>query len=63
MGVLHFVIVCVCVCSVCALCLLSDDDPAVFGEKVVLREHGFSVHYFCLVSFCSHPGETAACTF
>ncbi|CAF89650.1 unnamed protein product [Tetraodon nigroviridis] len=33
---------------VCALCLLGDDDPAVFGEKVVLRDHGFSIHYFCL---------------
>lgn len=49
--------VCVCICPVCALCRLSDDDPAVFGEKVVLREHGFSIHYFCLVSFCLYPGE------
>lgn len=38
-----------CVCPVCALCRLSDDDPAMFGEKVMLREHGFSVHYLCLV--------------
>uniref|UniRef100_H3CA88 G2/M-phase specific E3 ubiquitin protein ligase n=1 Tax=Tetraodon nigroviridis TaxID=99883 RepID=H3CA88_TETNG len=36
----------------CALCLLGDDDPAVFGEKVVLRDHGFSIHYFCLLMSC-----------
>lgn len=33
----------------CALCRLSDDDPAMFGEKVTLKEHKFSVHYLCLV--------------
>lgn len=37
-------------CAGCALCRLSDDDPAMFGEKVTLKEHKLSVHYFCLVS-------------
>ncbi|XP_068593332.1 G2/M phase-specific E3 ubiquitin-protein ligase [Cebidichthys violaceus] len=36
----------------CALCRLSDDDPAVFGEKVTLKEHKLSVHYFCLLTSC-----------
>lgn len=43
---------CVCVCPGCALCRLSDDDPAMFGEKVSLKEHKLSVHYFCLVRMC-----------
>nr|XP_020442046.1 G2/M phase-specific E3 ubiquitin-protein ligase isoform X1 [Monopterus albus]XP_020442047.1 G2/M phase-specific E3 ubiquitin-protein ligase isoform X1 [Monopterus albus]XP_020442048.1 G2/M phase-specific E3 ubiquitin-protein ligase isoform X1 [Monopterus albus] len=34
----------------CALCRLSDDDPAMLGEKVTLKEHKFSVHYFCLLT-------------
>ncbi|XP_027891548.1 G2/M phase-specific E3 ubiquitin-protein ligase isoform X1 [Xiphophorus couchianus] len=34
----------------CALCKCSDDDPALFGEKVKLEEHNFSVHYFCLLT-------------
>lgn len=42
-----------CVFSGCALCRLNDDDPAMFGEKVTLREHKFSVHYLCLVCLCS----------
>ncbi|XP_074548313.1 G2/M phase-specific E3 ubiquitin-protein ligase [Halichoeres trimaculatus] len=36
----------------CALCKLSDDDPAMFGEKVTLKEHKLSVHYFCLLTSC-----------
>ncbi|XP_069573817.1 G2/M phase-specific E3 ubiquitin-protein ligase [Brachyistius frenatus] len=36
----------------CALCRSSDDDPAMFGEKVTLKEHKLSVHYFCLLSSC-----------
>ncbi|XP_029316474.1 G2/M phase-specific E3 ubiquitin-protein ligase [Cottoperca gobio] len=34
----------------CALCRLSDDDPAMFGEKVTIKEHKLSVHYFCLLT-------------
>ncbi|XP_036006739.1 G2/M phase-specific E3 ubiquitin-protein ligase [Fundulus heteroclitus] len=34
----------------CALCRCSDDDPVTFGEKVKLKEHKFSVHYFCLLT-------------
>uniref|UniRef100_A0AAX7TXN6 PHD-type domain-containing protein n=1 Tax=Astatotilapia calliptera TaxID=8154 RepID=A0AAX7TXN6_ASTCA len=30
----------------------SDDDPAMFGEKVTLKEHKLSVHYFCLLTSC-----------
>uniref|UniRef100_A0A4W6DIW6 G2/M-phase specific E3 ubiquitin protein ligase n=1 Tax=Lates calcarifer TaxID=8187 RepID=A0A4W6DIW6_LATCA len=29
-----------------------DDDPAMFGEKVTLKEHKLSVHYFCLLTSC-----------
>ncbi|KAM9341595.1 G2/M phase-specific E3 ubiquitin-protein ligase [Symphorus nematophorus] len=36
----------------CCLCRLSDDDPAMFGEKVQLKEHKLSVHYFCLLTSC-----------
>ncbi|KAM7403780.1 hypothetical protein PAMA_004287 [Pampus argenteus] len=36
----------------CALCRLSDDDPAMFGEKVTLKQHKLSVHYFCLLTSC-----------
>ncbi|KAM9356108.1 G2/M phase-specific E3 ubiquitin-protein ligase [Pholidichthys leucotaenia] len=36
----------------CALCKLSDDDPAIFGEKITLKEHKLSVHYFCLLTSC-----------
>ncbi|KAM9708988.1 G2/M phase-specific E3 ubiquitin-protein ligase [Menidia menidia] len=36
----------------CALCRLSDDDPAIYGEKVTLKEHKLSVHYFCLLTSC-----------
>ncbi|CAJ1074868.1 G2/M phase-specific E3 ubiquitin-protein ligase [Xyrichtys novacula] len=36
----------------CALCGLRDDDPAMFGEKVTLKEHKLSVHYFCLLTSC-----------
>lgn len=43
----------VCTCPGCVLCRLSDDDPAMFGEKVTLKEHKLSVHYFCLVSLCA----------
>ncbi|XP_068456995.1 G2/M phase-specific E3 ubiquitin-protein ligase isoform X2 [Clinocottus analis] len=36
----------------CALCRLSEDDPALFGEKITLKEHKMSVHYFCLLMSC-----------
>ncbi|XP_047200795.1 G2/M phase-specific E3 ubiquitin-protein ligase isoform X4 [Girardinichthys multiradiatus] len=36
----------------CVLCRCSDDDPAMFGEKVTVKEHKFSVHYFCLLTSC-----------
>ncbi|XP_061599505.1 G2/M phase-specific E3 ubiquitin-protein ligase [Cololabis saira] len=36
----------------CALCRLSDDDPVIFGDKVSLKEHKISVHYFCLLTSC-----------
>lgn len=36
----------------CVLCRFSDDDPALFGEKVTLKEHKLSVHYFCLLTSC-----------
>ncbi|XP_065822271.1 G2/M phase-specific E3 ubiquitin-protein ligase [Labrus bergylta] len=36
----------------CALCRCSDNDPAMFGEKVVLKEHNLCVHYFCLLTSC-----------
>ncbi|XP_037550720.1 G2/M phase-specific E3 ubiquitin-protein ligase [Nematolebias whitei] len=36
----------------CALCRFSDDDPALFGEMVKLKEHKMSVHYFCLLTSC-----------
>ncbi|XP_041827269.1 G2/M phase-specific E3 ubiquitin-protein ligase [Melanotaenia boesemani] len=36
----------------CALCRFSDDDPAMYGEKVTLKEHKLSVHYFCLLTSC-----------
>uniref|UniRef100_A0AAX7UPB2 PHD-type domain-containing protein n=1 Tax=Astatotilapia calliptera TaxID=8154 RepID=A0AAX7UPB2_ASTCA len=41
-----------CVSAGCALCRCSDDDPAMFGEKVTLKEHKLSVHYFCLLTSC-----------
>ncbi|KAI3367481.1 hypothetical protein L3Q82_026203, partial [Scortum barcoo] len=44
--------VCVCVCPGCALCRLCDDDPAMLGEKVTLKEHKLSVHYLCLLTSC-----------
>ncbi|KAM3593985.1 uncharacterized protein V6R79_000255 [Siganus canaliculatus] len=36
----------------CALCRLSDDDPALFGEKVSIKEQKLCVHYFCLLTSC-----------
>ncbi|XP_076022181.1 G2/M phase-specific E3 ubiquitin-protein ligase [Genypterus blacodes] len=36
----------------CVLCRLSDNDPALFGEKVTVKEHRLSVHYFCLLTSC-----------
>ncbi|XP_040915885.1 G2/M phase-specific E3 ubiquitin-protein ligase [Toxotes jaculatrix] len=36
----------------CVLCRLNDDDPAMFGEKITLKEHKLSVHYFCLLTSC-----------
>ncbi|KAM4625242.1 G2/M phase-specific E3 ubiquitin-protein ligase [Polymixia lowei] len=34
----------------CALCGLSDTDPDQFGEKVTLKQHNLTVHYFCLLT-------------
>ncbi|XP_075883846.1 G2/M phase-specific E3 ubiquitin-protein ligase [Nelusetta ayraudi] len=34
----------------CALCRSSADDPAMFGEKVAIKDHRMSVHYFCLLT-------------
>ncbi|XP_054652669.1 G2/M phase-specific E3 ubiquitin-protein ligase [Dunckerocampus dactyliophorus] len=36
----------------CVLCRTSDDDPALFGEKITVQEHNISVHYFCLLTSC-----------
>ncbi|XP_028994917.1 G2/M phase-specific E3 ubiquitin-protein ligase [Betta splendens] len=36
----------------CALCRLSEDDPAMFGEKITVKEHKLSVHYLCLLTSC-----------
>ncbi|XP_029972907.1 G2/M phase-specific E3 ubiquitin-protein ligase [Salarias fasciatus] len=36
----------------CALCSCSDDDPALFGEKIRVEEHNLFVHYFCLLTSC-----------
>lgn len=36
----------------CALCRCSDDDPALFGEKVKIEQLKMSVHYFCLLTSC-----------
>ncbi|XP_060938200.1 G2/M phase-specific E3 ubiquitin-protein ligase [Limanda limanda] len=36
----------------CVLCRLSDDDPAMFGEKVTVKEPKLTVHYFCLLTSC-----------
>ncbi|KAG7510907.1 G2 M phase-specific E3 ubiquitin-protein ligase [Solea senegalensis] len=36
----------------CSLCKFSDDDPAMFGEKVTLKQHKLTVHYFCLLTSC-----------
>uniref|UniRef100_A0A665TPK4 G2/M-phase specific E3 ubiquitin protein ligase n=1 Tax=Echeneis naucrates TaxID=173247 RepID=A0A665TPK4_ECHNA len=41
-----------CVFSGCVLCRFSDDDPVLFGEKVTLKEHKLTVHYFCLLTSC-----------
>ncbi|KAF7201219.1 G2/M phase-specific E3 ubiquitin-protein ligase [Nothobranchius furzeri] len=34
----------------CVLCRFADDDPALYGEKVKLKDHNLSVHYFCLLT-------------
>ncbi|KAK5886950.1 hypothetical protein CesoFtcFv8_017929 [Champsocephalus esox] len=36
----------------CVLCRQSEDDPALFGEKVTLKEPKLSAHYFCLLTAC-----------
>ncbi|XP_047466672.1 G2/M phase-specific E3 ubiquitin-protein ligase isoform X5 [Mugil cephalus] len=36
----------------CVLCRSSQDDPAMFGEKVTVKEHKLSVHYLCLLTSC-----------
>ncbi|KAM8913942.1 G2/M phase-specific E3 ubiquitin-protein ligase isoform 1-T2 [Spinachia spinachia] len=36
----------------CALCRLCDDDPALLGEKVTLKDHNLCVHYLCLLTSC-----------
>ncbi|KAM7376450.1 hypothetical protein PAMP_006183 [Pampus punctatissimus] len=46
----------------CALCRLSDDDPAMFGEKVTLKQHKLSVHYLCLTCYgCKKKGACVGC--
>uniref|UniRef100_A0A3P8VQS1 G2/M-phase specific E3 ubiquitin protein ligase n=1 Tax=Cynoglossus semilaevis TaxID=244447 RepID=A0A3P8VQS1_CYNSE len=34
----------------CVLCRSSEDDPAMFGEKITLKEHNLTLHYFCLLT-------------
>ncbi|XP_061843656.1 G2/M phase-specific E3 ubiquitin-protein ligase [Nerophis lumbriciformis] len=36
----------------CVLCRSSEDDPALFGDKMRVQEHNLSVHYFCLLTSC-----------
>ncbi|RVE57674.1 hypothetical protein OJAV_G00218330 [Oryzias javanicus] len=36
----------------CVLCRISDDDPALFGEKFTLKQHNLTVHYLCLLTSC-----------
>ncbi|KAG7465615.1 hypothetical protein MATL_G00155430 [Megalops atlanticus] len=33
----------------CALCNLSENSPDKYGEKVTLKQHNLTVHYFCLL--------------
>ncbi|KAG5857154.1 hypothetical protein ANANG_G00016110 [Anguilla anguilla] len=33
----------------CVLCKLSENSPDKYGEKITLRQHGLTVHYFCLL--------------
>ncbi|KAJ7990920.1 hypothetical protein DPEC_G00291890 [Dallia pectoralis] len=33
----------------CALCKLSDNCPDKYGEKITLKSHELTVHYFCLL--------------
>lgn len=35
----------------CVLCRSCEDDPALLGDKITLRDDKLCVHYFCLVSF------------
>ncbi|KAF6732776.1 G2/M phase-specific E3 ubiquitin-protein ligase [Oryzias melastigma] len=36
----------------CVLCRISDDDPALLGEKLTLKQHNLTVHYLCLLTSC-----------
>uniref|UniRef100_A0A3P9IIL6 G2/M-phase specific E3 ubiquitin protein ligase n=1 Tax=Oryzias latipes TaxID=8090 RepID=A0A3P9IIL6_ORYLA len=36
----------------CVLCRINDDDPALFGEKVTLKQQKLTVHYLCLLTSC-----------
>ncbi|XP_061741980.1 G2/M phase-specific E3 ubiquitin-protein ligase isoform X2 [Nerophis ophidion] len=36
----------------CVLCRSSEDDPALFGDKMRVQGHNMSVHYFCLLTSC-----------
>ncbi|XP_035467377.1 G2/M phase-specific E3 ubiquitin-protein ligase isoform X2 [Scophthalmus maximus] len=46
----------------CVLCRRSDDDPAMFGEKVTVQEHKLTVHYFCLTCCsCKKKGACVGC--
>uniref|UniRef100_A0A8C7Z0N4 G2/M-phase specific E3 ubiquitin protein ligase n=1 Tax=Oryzias sinensis TaxID=183150 RepID=A0A8C7Z0N4_9TELE len=36
----------------CVLCRINDDDPALFGEKVTLKQQNLTVHYLCLLTSC-----------
>ncbi|XP_018590207.1 G2/M phase-specific E3 ubiquitin-protein ligase [Scleropages formosus] len=35
--------------EICELCKLSDDCPSKYGEKITLKHHNLTVHYFCLL--------------
>uniref|UniRef100_A0A8C7YZF6 G2/M-phase specific E3 ubiquitin protein ligase n=1 Tax=Oryzias sinensis TaxID=183150 RepID=A0A8C7YZF6_9TELE len=43
---------CAVLCAGCVLCRINDDDPALFGEKVTLKQQNLTVHYLCLLTSC-----------
>ncbi|XP_051941411.1 G2/M phase-specific E3 ubiquitin-protein ligase [Hippocampus zosterae] len=36
----------------CVLCRSCEDDPALLGDKITLRDDNLCVHYFCLLTSC-----------